>query len=337
MTEYKERSFINPDVKEFDIFFKENMIPRKDNSWNYKSYKNLTESEKINVSEKISLKVLEQIKKKYKPADYKEFEKTKGDFRKFFKYKLIKDYIKTISKVKSDNKDFNMALDTIRYSIANLESNVKIFQEGFSKNNFAIIIIYDTIALSIVNGLCLLSNEVIYSKDNFRNLTINISKKSNLMKNSTFTKMSEFNSLCSKNKFQNYSKNLLNEALELVIVGTVIGVSVLLFIARRIVYKFYNIKANIYDMLENLEDELQLNLNVLQGNYNKNQDIIKKQEKYLEKIHKFKERFRVDDIVAENESEKDETDDDIDISRDIDQNHSNDTEISTSGDNDIFI
>ena len=330
---------------------------------NRMKFSKISKDEKDKLNNIIATKLLMQINRKFKRKDFIEFEKTKGNFFKFKDYQTIEDSIKFLEKkiITSDNLDYKYCINTLSKTFSELLKNKKLFMNAFNKNNSVLIILYDTVAATLVLELHSLMLKVVKAeKDNFGRFNINIFKRKTVYKNrEVYNFLTSFNDICTSQKINGLAlKEDLNSIIDNIIntnnlsgegnkeMAIALGISggILVFIAllrsaRFLVYYIYNKRQDMTNSIDELKEMLQLNIDSL--NYRKNnknskeyEKIISKQEKWMAKLDKLRHFIEIKDKTADENTSDDINKADKEISEEIYKNKSND---ESNNDNNILI
>lgn len=294
----------------------ENFIYDKiDNQFECMQFMNtLSEAQTLNVSDKLISALYKSVLEKYNFIDFGDIPNCKGDITRMKRYDDIKETISLLNQLKEKAGIIKLdELVAIETSLSILEHNKTDFCAGFLQNKQIIIVLFDTITLSIISGLNFIIGtmvEYISTPQGGFDVILTNHKKQKTMDNLLIKNLRDFNSFAQKGELKKLFNTALNKQgfIGVALAGTavVIATSIILVnIIRELIFYMYNIRMSVSEYLDAQAKFLELNAMVLKSNKDMRtvqtkKSVIAKQEKTAKKLRtiadKIKLKFESSDV-----------------------------------------
>ena len=283
---------------------------------------NLTESEKINITDKMVVALYKSAMNKYNGIDFEYIPNAKGDITKLKNYDTLMQSIETLDNIQTQFNTKLNELQIIKESIRILQAYKKEFCLCFIQDNQFGQAIFNTIVMSIIYGVDMCINTTISfittPKSDLNNLMANQRKYKN-ESSILFDNMQKINDAANSGKLKDLFDKLLtkNNFLGSVTASTVIGIAVislvgmavLIIAIRELIYFFFNSRLKLADYFRKQAKFLELNIaelksvNAPQTIANKD-EVIKKQQKKVDQLLKLADKFEMEFVKQQRDAEK---------------------------------
>lgn len=280
----------------------------------------VNEADQNKILTSLTSKLYDNIIDKVDEIDFGDIPSTRGDITKLPNYSKIIESCELVREILQHYNESTAPADTILEAVRNIETRKSLFTRAYQINVEMPIIFYNTMTLSVINGLSFLIAAVIdYIKvpteDGFK-ISINKVAVSKVQQGILFENLGKFNSSCKSGEFDkamNYviDKNVKNfTGMEIgVAAGIALGVGLVLNIIpilRECIYFFYYTKANVSQYFDVQAKLLEMNTYNLELKSTTDKDkrdrVIKKQLRVAETFRKVSNFFMVDTKKAEKEA-----------------------------------
>ena len=299
-------------MTKYDQLIDERMDIHDDNTLNF--VLSLNEAGKSAMLDSLAAKLYELIMDKVADIDYGSIPDSKGDLTQIQNYDTLMEATDTIDKILTEYNQDKAPLTIIKNAIENTIARRDLFGKGFAFNVHLPIVLYNTVAMSIVSSISLLiSSTVAFIGDasngtfqaKFDATAYNKSKDNVLFKD-----LARYNMTCENGDLdkaldfcmQMAKKNLLGVETSMV-VGTMalVGLSLnIIPILRELVFFYYNAKQSLSDYFEVQSELIRINSEYVKNNTISNKtdkerrEIAKKQAKVADAFNKLAIATRVD-------------------------------------------
>lgn len=285
------------------------------------SLTNLCEEDQTKVLMGLTTRLYEQIMNKVDDIDYGEIPRSKGDITKLTNYENMTECISILADLFREYKQDTAPVDTIYKALANVRERKELFTKAFMTKAEFPIMIYDTIALSIVESLSLMIAtciEFIKSPtDDCIDMILNNVAVGKTSRHLLFDNLKKFNNTCESGdldkaiSFATSKKDFLGGVS--VVGGAIIGVGIVMNIIpiiRELIYYYYNSRVRMSDFLSVQADLLQINAYNLEHNRvgmsaEERKKIAKRQMKVVEGMRKASNAIAINAVTSERAATKD--------------------------------
>ena len=325
------------DKNRFDIEY----ILKENTTIDMDKYKSFSEETKVNISDKVSAKIIGSIRKKINKEYFEYIQKSKGNIKNLKDYQNLKKSISLIQSIFNKNNmstvDMKKSISIVSETMNILELNSDNFMKCFTDKNEMTILLYNSMVAAIIEGINIIIANFIDVKTNQYNLmeiTITDSKKT-ITSGKIFTSMEKFIDMNNNKKLNKVFK--INEALNLneefkvftnvlnkissvkdstaLKIGTAIFVIVMIpFILRKVVFFICFVKVTLAKKLENVANLLEINASTM----NADSKVREKQLKSAEKLKELAKKINIDSDIAEKKSDDEIDKNDKEIKDDVD-------------------
>lgn len=240
----------------------------------------LDEAGHNSVLTKLTSNLYDHIVKKSADIDFGEIPNTKGDVTKLAEYEDLVDVMETMRNILKEYHQDTKPVDVLTTALANIRTRKDMFEKAFRYDCELPMLMYNTVVMSIVNGISYLiaaSIEFIKAPKD-ESFTIALDKvayaktKDHLM----YTSLEKFNKSCEKGDFDKAMGSIIDQRVRKftgtvvgVLVGSTVGIILILNIIpimRELVYILYATRMKIADFFEVQADLLQMNTYNLEHN-----------------------------------------------------------------------
>lgn len=298
---------------------------------NKRNFINLDEDSKNKRINTLSINLINNIHKKINNEYFSYIEASKGDITKLKDYddleKCIDFLYKTINYNKKNTKFYiKNCINLIKESLNILKNNKRNFKNSFiNKTTLTSKYLYSTIVACIIEGTAsIVSNYIIFERDNFDNLVININNdEKDISNNIFFGNMKKFIDLYTNNKLTelfNFENKGLNETAFIVTGIGIVSLITFLLLIRAVVYSIYYFRIKISEKLYELRELLILNNSTLVNNKEK-EKVIEKQKKWIDNLKKIADKIDVEHTVSQYKANNDINDENSNISNNSNNNN----------------
>lgn len=243
------------------------------------NYMALDEAGSDRVLTDLTSKLYDHLVKKTTAIDYGSIPNTDGDITKMDNYEDLKDVLQIIKDICKEYHETGGPVDTITLAMSNLEARKDLFNRAFKANCELAIVLYNNIALGIVEGTSYLIASCIElikapADENFSIQMDKIAYKKS-RDYLLYTSLDKFNKACTDGDVDKCVNGLIDnrvkkgavvkEAFEVgAILSGAIGITALILlvilpIIRELIYFFFHLRTTIADYFEMQADILQMN------------------------------------------------------------------------------
>lgn len=282
------------------------------------SMTHLNEEDQSRVLMALTTKLYDQIINKVDDIDYGEIPRSRGDVTKLTNYENMRECIQVITDLFKEYKQDTAPIDTINSALNNLVQRKDAFQKAFLVKSEFVIMVYDTIALSVVESLSLListSIEFIKSTtDDCIDMILNNVAAAKTSRHLLFDNLKKFNSSCDSGDLDKALSFMMDNKKKEnflgavgVTAGIIVGLGVVMNIIpimRELIYFYYHNRVVFSDYLAVQADLLQINAynlehNKTKFNANERKSIAKRQMKVVENLRKLSNAIAIDAATSE--------------------------------------
>lgn len=278
----------------------------------------VSEADKNQVLSSLTNKLYNDIVDKVDDIDFGTIPMSKGDITKIDNYDRLIQCIATINNIMEEyHQDTKNNIDVINSAIDNLLRRKDLFMKSFQMNLELPMVMYSTIALSIVSSVSFMISSCIEfvkspSKDSF-DVEIDKVALNRTKDNVLFDNLKKFNESCRKGQvdktidfvIKNNVKNFTGYEVGLVLSGiALIGIILnIIPILRELIFFFYYSRVKVSDYFEVQADLLQINAYNVESNTTLSKDertkIVKKQMKIVDTFRKIANTIGIDNKSSE--------------------------------------
>lgn len=268
----------------------------------------IDEADQNQVMGNLAAKLYDAIVKKVTDIDFGQIPASKGDITKIPNYLDMVSCLTTIRDMMVESKQSTGSADIIFLAIENMKKYQKIWEKGYFLENEMTIVFYNTIALSIVSAISLLTSATIEFIKNPQSDVINIElakvanhkTKDNLL----FKNLDKFNKACRKGDIEKVFNEVLKAQRQLK-EGAIVkeSISAILFtgamvlgllttvipILHQLTNALYCLRQNVAEYLAGEADVIRLNAEKVQYNRAKTPE---QKKKIIARQHKIADHFK---------------------------------------------
>ena len=268
----------------------------------------INEADQNQVMGSLATKLYDAIVKKVTDIDFGQIPQSRGDITKIPNYLDMVECLTTIRDMMVASKQSTQTPDIIFLSIENMKKYQKIWEKGYVLDNEMAIVFYNTIALSIVSAISLLTSATVEFVKNPQSDVIDLElarvanhkTKDNLL----FKNLDKFNKACRKGDIEKIFNDVLRAQRQLK-EGTVIkeSISAILFtgamvlgllstvipILHQLTNALYCLRQNVAEYLAGEADVIRLNAEKVQYNRAKTPE---QKKKIIARQHKIADHFK---------------------------------------------
>lgn len=240
----------------------------------------LDEADQSSVLTALTSKLYDNIVTKVDDIDYGDIPSTKGDITKLPNYNKLRECIELLRSILKEFKQDPAPIDVLAESLSNMVNHKDLFERAFRFNCELPIIMYNNMALSIINGVSYMIATCIEfmktpNQDNFQIVLdkISYSKTKNHMIYKNLQKLNKSFSSGDFDKAMNHIIDHRVKGLSEAAIGAVaaVGVTVALVlniipILRELVFLIYYSRMRVSDFFDIQADLLQMNAHNLEIN-----------------------------------------------------------------------
>ena len=179
----------------------------------------INEADQNQVMGNLATKLYDAIVKKVTDIDFGQIPASRGDITKIPNYLDMVSCLTTIRDMMVETKQSTATPDIIFLAIENMKKYQKIWEKGFVLDNEVTIVFYNTIALSIVSAISLLTSATVEFVKNPQSdvIDIELAKVANhkTKDNLLFTNLDKFNKSCRKGDIEKIFNDLLRTQRQL--------------------------------------------------------------------------------------------------------------------------
>ena len=268
----------------------------------------IDEADQNQVMGNLAAKLYDAIVKKVTDIDFGQIPASKGDITKIPNYLDMVSCLTTIRDMMVESKQSTGSADIIFLAIENMKKYQKIWEKGYFLENEMTIVFYNTITLSIVSAISLLTSATIEFIKNPQSdvIDIELAKVANhkTKDNLLFKNLDKFNKACRKGDIEKVFNEVLKAQRQLK-EGTIVkeSISAILFtgamvlgllttvipILHQLTNALYCLRQNIAEYLAGEADVIRLNAEKVQYNRAKTPE---QKKKIIARQHKIADHFK---------------------------------------------
>lgn len=268
----------------------------------------INEADQNQVMGNLAAKLYDAIVKKVTDIDFGQIPASRGDITKIPNYLDMVSCLTTIRDMMIESKQSTGSADIIFLAIENMKKYQKIWEKGYVLENEMVIVFYNTIALSIVSAISLLTSATIEFIKNPQSdvIDIELAKVANhkTKDNLLFKNLDKFNKACRKGDIEKVFNDVLRAQRQLK-EGTIIkeSISAILFtgamvlgllstvipILHQLTNALYCLRQNVAEYLAGEADVIRLNAEKIQYNRAKTPE---QKKKIIARQHKIADHFK---------------------------------------------
>lgn len=268
----------------------------------------INEADQNQVMGNLAAKLYDAIVNKVTDIDFGQIPASRGDITKIPNYLDMVSCLTTIRDMMVESKQSTGSADIIFLAIENMKKYQKIWEKGYVLENEMVIVFYNTIALSIVSAISLLTSATIEFVKNPQSdvIDIELAKVANhkTKDNLLFKNLDKFNKACRKGDIEKVFNDILRAQRQLK-EGTVIkeSISAILFtgamvlgllstvipILHQLTNALYCLRQNVAEYLAGEADVIRLNAEKVQYNRAKTPE---QKKKIIARQHKIADHFK---------------------------------------------
>ena len=268
----------------------------------------INEADQNQVMGNLAAKLYDAIVNKVTDIDFGQIPASRGDITKIPNYLDMVSCLTTIRDMMIESKQSTGSADIIFLAIENMKKYQKMWEKGYVLENEMVIVFYNTIALSIVSAISLLTSATIEFVKNPQSdiIDIELAKVANhkTKDNLLFKNLDKFNKACRKGDIEKIFNDVLRAQRQLK-EGTVIkeSISAILFtgamvlgllstvipILHQLTNALYCLRQNVAEYLAGEADVIRLNAEKVQYNRAKTPE---QKKKIIARQHKIADHFK---------------------------------------------
>ena len=268
----------------------------------------INEADQNQVMGNLAAKLYDAIVNKVTDIDFGQIPASRGDITKIPNYLDMVSCLTTIRDMMVESKQSTGSADIIFLAIENMKKYQKIWEKGYVLENEMVIVFYNTIALSIVSSISLLTSATIEFVKNPQSdvIDIELAKVANhkTKDNLLFKNLDKFNKACRKGDIEKIFNDVLRAQRQLK-EGTIIkeSISAILFtgamvlgllstvipILHQLTNALYCLRQNVAEYLAGEADVIRLNAEKVQYNRAKTPE---QKKKIIARQHKIADHFK---------------------------------------------
>ena len=268
----------------------------------------INEADQNQVMGSLATKLYDAIVKKVTDIDFGQIPQSRGDITKIPNYLDMVECLTTIRDMMVASKQSTQTADTIFLAIENMKKYQKIWEKGYVLDNEMAIVFYNTIALSIVSAISLLTSATVEFVKNPQSdvIDLELAKVANhkTKDNLLFKNLDKFNKACRKGDIEKIFKEVLkaqrqlkeetivkeNIAAILFTGAMVLGLlSTVIPILHQLTNALYCLRQNVAEYLAGEADVIRLNAEKVQYNRAKTPE---QKKKIIARQHKIADHFK---------------------------------------------
>ena len=268
----------------------------------------INEADQNQVMGSLATKLYDAIVKKVTDIDFGQIPQSRGDITKIPNYLDMIECLTTIRDMMVASKQSTQTADTIFLAIENMKKYQKIWEKGYVLDNEMAIVFYNTIALSIVSAISLLTSATVEFVKNPQSdvIDLELAKVANhkTKDNLLFKNLDKFNKACRKGDIEKIFNEVLkaqrqlkeetivkeNIAAILFTGAMVLGLlSTVIPILHQLTNALYCLRQNVAEYLAGEADVIRLNAEKVQYNRAKSPE---QKKKIIARQHKIADHFK---------------------------------------------
>ena len=268
----------------------------------------INEADQNQVMGSLATKLYDAIVKKVTDIDFGQIPQSRGDITKIPNYLDMVECLTTIRDMMVASKQSTQTPDIIFLSIENMKKYQKIWEKGYVLDNEMAIVFYNTIALSIVSAISLLTSATVEFVKNPQSdvIDLELAKVANhkTKDNLLFKNLDKFNKACRKGDIEKIFNEVLkaqrqikeetivkeNIAAILFTGAMVLGLlSTVIPILHQLTNALYCLRQSVAEYLAGEADVIRLNAEKVQYNRAKSPE---QKKKIIARQHKIADHFK---------------------------------------------
>lgn len=286
----------------------------------------LNEAEQNTFLLSLTNKLYQMIVGKIDDVDFGDIPNSKGNIRKYTKYKQLRDCVEVLQGIFEQYKEDTKPVQVLDNALSNLENNADIFMAGYASDINLVKMTYETTTLGVVQGIgFMIATCIEYVKTPRKEglqITLNKTGLRKVKDHLLYENLIKFNDACSKGDLEKALRPLIKERVknfDVITVGifglhaiAAIGVTVTAIIPflRQLVYFFYASRVRMSTYLDAQADLLEMNANEIRGNdsiqtVGDKDRVITRQLKIAKLFHSVANKIGIDSKSAEVQATKD--------------------------------
>lgn len=260
----------------------------------------------------LTSKLYDHIVKKTADIDFGEIPDTNGDVTKLSNYDDLVDCMEIMKGILKEYREPTGPIDTLTTALSNVSTRKDLFMRGFRSNSEMPMLMYNTVVLSIVNGISYMIAACIEfikaPKDESFQISLDKVAYAKTKDHLLYQSLDKFNKSCEKGDFDKAMEAVIDQRVRKftgaaigVLAGTVAGVIIILNIIpilRELVYVIYYSRMKVADFFEIQADLLTMNAYNLEHNNTidaeKKREIVEKQTAIADKFRKLSNMANID-------------------------------------------
>lgn len=268
----------------------------------------INEADQNQVMGSLATKLYDAIVKKVTDIDFGQIPQSRGDITKIPNYLDMVECLTTIRDMMVASKQSTQTPDIIFLSIENMKKYQKIWEKGYVLDNEMAIVFYNTIVLSIVSAISLLTSATVEFVKNPQSdvIDLELAKVANhkTKDNLLFKNLDKFNKACRKGDIEKIFNEVLkaqrqlkeetivkeNIAAILFTGAMVLGLlSTVIPILHQLTNALYCLRQSVAEYLAGEADVIRLNAEKVQYNRAKSPE---QKKKIITRQHKIADHFK---------------------------------------------
>lgn len=285
----------------------------------------VNETDQNVVMTSLSNKLYQHIVDKVDDIDFGTIPMSQGDITKIDNYDKLVDCINIITDILHHyNQPVDNTIGVVNIALQNMIDRTDTFTKAYKLNVEMPIIIYNTIALSIVSSISfMISSCIEFVKlpgDEGFDIAVNKAAVAKTRDNLLFTDLAKFNKLCASGDFDkamdfvisNTAKGFTGAGLGFAASSVAVSLGLVLLIIpviRELIFFFYYSRTRVADYFDAQASLLQMNAynieNSLSREAKTKKEIATKQRKVADVFKKISNTIKINDKTGEQKSQKD--------------------------------
>ena len=285
----------------------------------------VNEADQGAVMTSLSNKLYQHIVDKVDDIDFGTIPESKGDITKIDNYDSLVDCINIMSELLQNYKQPTDAVETVQIALQNMIDRTELFTKAYKLNVEMPIIIYNTIALSIVSSVSyLISSCVEFIKlpeDQGYEIALDKAAINKTRDHILFKDLEKFNRMCDRGDFdkamdyviKQSASNMLGSGMVAVSVSSVVvilGIILLIIpVIRELIFFFYYARAKVSDYFDAQATLLTMNAYNVENSFSRDEknkkEIAKKQRKVADTFKSISNKLKVNVKTGEKKATDD--------------------------------
>lgn len=282
----------------------------------------VNEADQSVVMTSLSNKLYKHIVDKVDDIDFGTIPESRGDITKIDNYDNLVDCINILSEILQAYHQPMDTIETITIALQNIIDRKELFERAYKFNVEMPMIIYNTMALSIVCSVSFMISSCIefikLPNDQGFDIAVEKTAVAKAKDNLLFTNLKRFNNICAKGEFDkameyviNKSTNNFTGSLAFSASSVVVILGIILLIIptiRELIFFFYYARTKISDYFDAQATLLTMNAYNIENNLTREEksrkEIASKQLKIADTFKKISNKIKVNTKTGESKSEK---------------------------------